>query len=71
MGGMGKSNVLVVDDKLMARSAKQVMIIKHLKTMVLNKSNCHAWRARYAANLHGNKLMRFVEGKVDLKVPHQ
>lgn len=48
---------------------RQVVNIKHPKTMTLDKSNYCAWRVQFQAMLHGNHLMIFVEGDVDFGDP--
>lgn len=52
------------DDELI--TVNQIINIKHIKTMTLDKSNYYGWRARFAAILRGNRLMHFMEGNVNL-----
>lgn len=43
--------------------------IKQPKTVILDKSNYHAWRVQFIGNLKGNHLIGYVEGTIPLNDP--
>lgn len=60
---------LTLATTIVATGSEKMVIVKQLRTALLDKSNYQAWRAHFTANMCGNMLEGYPEGIADLTDP--